>query len=443
MQCCLQIQLPARSVSTNTTHQVWLLQRIIDLDNPSTMAMVDKLAMLCTMAMVDLMHMVPSPNRRSQEALEQIAELFESQGWERRGPAQFGHRHPDLIVQKDSVCFVMEIKALAEGRADRVIPLLSQAILEAQAQAMELNAHMAHVNAQPLAIVWVEHASEALLQQVQSFAVRYAPKVPFGFVSGGGLIHFSDPALHSFNAQPSISKWQVAAPSIQSINLFSDLGQWMLKLLLAPDIPEELLNAPRRRYRSGADLAAAAQASNMSASRLLQQLRSEGYLDEASRDLVLVRRSELFRRWRAAVMRPILEMPMRFLIKGNVQQQLHSIMAKQPGQACLGLFAAADALRMGHVSGVPPYLYVQKLPRPGEQQWRSLVASSPSEVPDVILRHAPYPKSTLRGAMQHNGIAACDVIQIWLDVANHPARGEEQAELIYRKYLLPIIDKGQ
>jgi hypothetical protein len=32
-----------------------------------------------------------------------------------------------------------------------------------------------------------------------------------------------------------------------------------------------------------------------------------------------------------------------------------------------------------------------------------------------------------------------DVIQVWLDVLNHPTRGREQAEHIFRKVLLPLV----
>jgi len=39
------------------------------------------------------------------------------------------------------------------------------------------------------------------------------------------------------------------------------------------------------------------------------------------------------------------------------------------------------------------------------------------------------------------GMAASDVIQVWLDVAAHPSRGAEQAELIRRRVLGPIISR--
>ena len=45
----------------------------------------------------------------------------------------------------------------------------------------------------------------------------------------------------------------------ESAPLFSDLNQWMLKILLAPPlIPEGFLLAPRERYRNASQLAEAA-----------------------------------------------------------------------------------------------------------------------------------------------------------------------------------------
>ncbi len=405
-----------------------------------TMAVVDKLAMLSIMAMVvtqaDPMIHPPLPTSRSKNAADLIARHFESHGWEVQVPHAKSSSGATLIVHKGAHRYVMEIKALAEGRADRVIPLLSQAILEAQAQARDEG------NAQPLAVICVENASAALVNQVLSFSQKYAPDVPIGIVSVSGARNFQGQALEELNAEPEQPRWNGHPAVNHAVNLFSDLSQWMLKVLLAPDISNDLLEAPRHRYLGGSDFALAAQVSSMSASRFLQQLRHDGFLDASSRHLVLVRRAELLRRWRSAVIRPSPELPMRFLIRGNLQQQIRGLLASHEGEACLGLFAAADALQIGHVSGVPPYVYVPKLPRPGAQKWKSLIAASPSEVPDLILRQAPYPRSILRGAVHRDGVAVSDVIQVWLDVADHPSRGQEQAELIYQKLLLPMINKG-
>jgi hypothetical protein len=47
-----------------------------------------------------------------------------------------------------------------------------------------------------------------------------------------------------------------------------------------------------------------------------------------------------------------------------------------------------------------------------------------------------------RAAVQLDGVAISDVLQIWLDVSAHPSRGEEQADLIRRKVLAQIIERA-
>lgn len=377
-----------------------------------------------------------SSKNRNENAEALVADLFDANGWDVNCSPGAGSKRPELIVKKGAQRFVVEIKALAEGRADRVIPLLSQAILQAQANALVAD------NAQPLAVIYVENASQSLAKQVGSFVEQYAPNVAAGLVSKNGLRYFKGAGLEALSAEPGEARWNGSAPSNQPVNLFSDLNQWLLKVLLAPEIPGHLLQAPRQKYQSGAELAEAAQVSPMSASRFLQLLRKEGYLDESSRQIALVRRTELFRRWRSAVMRPSPELPMRFLIRSPVEQQIRGLLAKHEGEACLGLFSAADALRLGHVSGVPPYIYVPKLPQPDDKQWRALAIASPAEMPDLIVRQALSPKSVFRGAIDADGLSVSDVIQVWLDVANHPSRGEKQADLIYEKVLRSVVGNG-
>ena len=62
----------------------------------------------------------------------------------------------------------MVLKATSEGRADRVIPLLSQAVLEARAYALQSRGSM------PLAVVHVDQAPRALVANVMAFAQEFA-----------------------------------------------------------------------------------------------------------------------------------------------------------------------------------------------------------------------------------------------------------------------------
>ncbi len=110
------------------------------------------------------------------------------------------------------------------------------------------------------------------------------------------------------------------------------------------------------------------------------------------------------------------------------------------GRACLALFAAADALGRGFVHGVPPYVYVQRVQPQHISAWKNLRPCTPGEPPDLVLRQAPAVQSVFRGLVRPEGMAACDVLQVWLDVAGHPSRGREQADLIEKRILSRIIE---
>jgi hypothetical protein len=375
---------------------------------------------------------------RGREAATDLAALFDAHGWHVEMENSGRHPGPDLLIARGSRRMAVEIKAPAEGRADRVIPLLAQAILQAHTYAN------ATPGAEPLAVICLEDASETLIDQVTQFVERYAPSAAVGLVLKSGARYFRDPGfeLDALNAMPMVSSRRrtplVAAP----VNLFSDLNQWMLKVLLAPDLPPELLTAPRHPFRTGYEFAQAAGVSTMSASRLLQQLRRAGHLDQSSSTLRLVRREELLRRWQAASVQSSVQIPMRFVLKASVDWQLHQLLLSDPMQVCLGLFSAANALGLGHVSGVPPHVYVPKLSRLEDKMWRGLVAAPQSGTSDLIVREAASPQSTFRGAVRRDGVPCADVIQTWLDVVSHPARGEEQAALIYRHVLQPHLLDG-
>lgn len=293
---------------------------------------------------------MPSHLQRSRgsTATAKLACFFEQAGAQ-YNEAELSPTGPvmDGEIIKDGVRYTVEVKSLSEGRPDRVIPLLSQAILQAQRYAAELK------GTKPMAVLYVEQAPESMFKKVIDFMETYRPRAAIAIVTseGLGLVRWNDEGPCEIKSPerltPSnMTRRQGAGGTTppKMFNLFSDLNQWMLKVLLAPDIREDLLNAPRNKYRSGSELANAAQCSQMSASRLLQHLRQERFLDEYTGELRVVRREELFKRWRAAAMRSSPEIPMRFTIRAGVQQQLKELLQSDRVQTCLGLFSAADAL---------------------------------------------------------------------------------------------------
>lgn len=393
---------------------------------------MSNMAMLYNAAMLESdQQMADSRGRAHAKAL---ANIFGTAGWSVR--LEPGVPGPDLLVSKGSRRYAVELKSSTEGRADRVIPLLSQAILQAMHHAARSSA------AQPLAVVRVGRLTKALRERVSRFHADYAPASAVGLIDHDGVRWFEGEGLEALNADPQPpAVRRKGVPPKRSHDLFSDLNQWLLKVLLAPELPEHLLAAPRGDYRTAAELAEAARVSAMSVSRFIKRLREEGFVDESGATLRLVRRAELFRRWQAAASRATPELPMRFLMPGAPREQLGKVVARHP-EACIGLFAAASLLDSGHVADGLPWVYMRKLPELPHQAWPELVEVSPGEPLQLILKQAATPESIFRGAVQVQGARVSDILQVWLDVSLHPARGREQADHLARTVLAPVMEHG-
>ena len=61
---------------------------------------------------------------RSAESL--LAAMFEKAGWHLR-PGPSDKSGPDLVVRRKGLAYAVKIKAAAEGRSDRLVPLFAQA----------------------------------------------------------------------------------------------------------------------------------------------------------------------------------------------------------------------------------------------------------------------------------------------------------------------------
>jgi hypothetical protein len=338
-----------------------------------------------------------------------------------------------MIIRRGRASYAVEVKAAAEGRSDRLIPLWSQGYLQA------LNA--ANGERPALAVVVAPRIARRAADQIMSFIAEFAPEAAAGVVDFAGLRRFRGLHLEDLDSQAKRQSRGGESAQHPSADIFSDLNQWMLKVLLAPEIAPHLLSAPREQYRDAAHLARSAGVSAMSASRFVRQLEHEGHLDAGAPYLRLVRRQELFRRWQASSDRPVKEIPMRFLLRGDPVVELRKMLKK--GHAALALFSAADALRLGFVRGVSPYVYVPRLGADALGAWKNLVPAGAGETPDLIVRQAPAAQSTFRGIVRVDDVPVSDVLQTWLDVSSHPSRGQEQADFIRRRVLASVIDAGQ
>lgn len=409
---------------------------------------------------------MPIPNRKRRESREaefvyRLAELFRRAGWRvvlqpQPGPDDWG---ADLIVDSGDKKYVVEVKRSAEGRQDRVIPLLSQAILQAQSAARRFSEPVV-----PVAVVAAVHIPDSAAEQVKQFAIRHAPDVGVGIMDSQGFRAFFGHGLEVINGERS-SSWprelsgKLRAPS----HLFSDLNQWMLKILLSANIPESLVSVPRGRYLHASQLAQAAGVSVMSAFRLIRELSSEGFIDDRKGWFRLVRIEELMQRWLSAQQRSVREIPVRWIIRGGREQLFDAVQSyvsqigiaaarprrpqrvrlrSAPPRICIGLFAAADALGFGFVHGVAPHIYLERL-EPVALNQLGLSVENVEPHPDVYIRIPDNEEAVFRAAVRRNGVPVSDIIQVWLDVSNHPARGKEQAKQIWKRVLAQSVHKGR
>lgn len=376
--------------------------------------------------------------RLSAHLHEELRRRFSDAGWSVEaepigGPP--GYR-PDLLVTHGKARYVVEMRVAMASRRREAVGLLADAWLRASAGA---RAH----RARPLAVLGARAISHALAQELENYARSFLPGGAWGFIEPGGQIVLKGPGLEGLCREGGETP---ARPTVgTSWDPFSDLGQWLLKVLLAPSLPTVLLDAPRERVSSARQLAALSAVSVPTAARFTSGLRERGFL-EVGRTFELVRLEELLEAWKSAARRAQPEARYRWLIGGkdheqHLRRKLARYAARHTGadgrlphgrRVCLGLFAACDLLGLGIVRGVASHLYVEDESTVAEL---GLVPAKEGETAQVLARRPAYPETLFRGCVMRDGIPTADVLQCWIDVAEHPSRGAEQAEHLYRRAL--------
>jgi hypothetical protein len=387
-----------------------------------------------------------------------LAKLIHRAGWHVKSPSKSEGFGVDLVARHGNKAYLFQIKAASEARKDRALPLISQAILEVHRAASRFPG-----KAIPVAVFAANHVSESLAEQIEQFAAHNAPDVAIGIIDADGFRRFSGHGLEAFNAKRSSSRVMGSVQNGSSSgNLFSDLNQWMLKVLLSEGIPESLLSAPRGRFENASQLADAAGVSVMSAFRFARQLSQEGFLEERG-VLRLVQVEDLLERWLASQKR-VREIPLRWILRSQ-KNSLHSVVRLYVGKMrsrslrskraqaeplhkdlpriCVAVFEAAEILGFKFVHGVPPHFYMEYLDPAVLQELGLSMQNANDKVADVYIRIPENPESVFRASVEQDGLPVSDVLQVWLDVSRHPARGKAQADVIRKKVLSHLFRIGR
>jgi hypothetical protein len=364
-----------------------------------------------------------------RRAIELLAQRCRQAGWSVRRPPR--RSRGDLLIEQAGIRYLIALRTVSGTGSEPLVAGWARAAWEAAARARD-------AGAAPFAVVLGVHGmSEAAARKVLDFAAVFAPEVAAGVVGPDGFIRVRGNGLSGLDA-PGERAGKHRIGRTANRRLFSDVNQWILKVLLAADLPPALIAAPRGEFRLAAQLAAAAGVSAMSVSRLLATLRAEHFIDESGSTLRLVRRAELLDRWQSATaLEPRPELAFCWSLRGRHVAAMPALLAQIDG--ILAHHAAADALGYRFVSGVPAYVYVDDLARYRVEGLPGMRTPRPGEPADLIVAVPGARKSVRQGAVETTAGRATDVLQTWLDVRGNPARGVEQAAILARGPLAQLL----
>ena len=130
---------------------------------------------------------------------ELLIDAFRHGGWKIHVGSHAGDRDLEVRAGKGRHRYVVDMKPASEGRRDRLVPLLSQAILQARSLAAQQSGW------HPLAVVAAPRIGKAVADALRSFARDHAPDVAVGFLDRQGLRYFVGPGIDQLNVQPKPS----------------------------------------------------------------------------------------------------------------------------------------------------------------------------------------------------------------------------------------------
>jgi hypothetical protein len=90
------------------------------------------------------------------------------------------------------------------------------------------------------------------------------------------------------------------------------------------------------------------------------------------------------------------------------------------------------------VHGTQPHLYIERLDRKALRKL-GLSLEVADHQADVFVRVPKNPEAVFRAAVERDGVPATDILQVWLDVSNHPARGKVKPIFSVSEYFPKLL----
>ena len=323
----------------------------------------------------------------------------------------------DLTVRLSAETIIaVHIKAMGAPRVDDLIGRLATGVLTLGEQAAS--------PALAVAAVGMDRLGSRSVQSAQSFMRMYGRGVGWLLFDARGNYDIHLPGLLDETELGHVNR--VAAPPAP--RLFTDLNQWLLKVLLLAQAPPRCFPERFRSTPSNpSELATAAQVSHQTAYSFVHALEHHRMLQSGSGPRV-ASVDRLLADWlHVAQRRADGRIWARSAVGWTVDETL-DIAAQMATPVAVGGFEACRRLGVLHASTAAiAELHVADTASALE---RLTLSRCEARDADVALIQPQHPQAVFRGVQRIDDVPVVDVIQAALDVVCHPARGREQAEFI-------------
>ena len=377
-----------------------------------------------------------TPNSLGANWQERIQQALVDQGF--RDVQAEPTKCSDFTAVWGGIRHVFQLK-ISRGRAQELQRALAAAVLEAQ--------HHAGATDTPVGIVGVESISTPMRDELKAYAARILSDAPWGLIDGAGGLSLHLP--HGDIVVPP-SAADLGRGTHEGVpkrrSTFSDLDQWMLKVLMSPELAPEfrLVDGSGQKIDQPvghvAELARKARVSTGTAHGFVRRLREDGYCAQRG-PLKLHDLSGLLLRWISMAGHPA-QARTRFALPGpdfaaRFKAYVRRQGAKLPS-VCVGQFVGMEHWGLRHVVGAPALIHA-RFPDVAMRDL-GLIAVATDESAEVIVRLPRFPESTFRGLVHAEGLLVADPIQCLHDIAATAARGEEMTQLVC-EHLFPQLSE--
>lgn len=399
----------------------------------------------------------------SVHGVKRILHLLKKRGFrvrelEVRVPAEGVSRglQLDFLMSRGGRSFGVEVK-VGRKLADWLFHWMAHPILVLQA-ARRLKGW------EPLLAIYVDSIDQRIVQRFKGQIALYAPDLWWLVADAHGSLvaHLPSgdeeeigdfrgrkrgPASRVDSEGPSRSLLHSPRSGYASAKLsFSDLDQWLLKVLLFARSKAAGWGGPRGSIRNIAQLAKLAAVSPPLVYRWAAAMERSGYLvKRMGRVPVLENLNALLGEWRGRYRvsdndpipcSPVFGERVDRPFREEFLDRLRHLPDNSPPCALTG-HLACRFYRLKHSEARSINLYFSGEPSALMEALQLVPSADPGAA--IVLLRPRHPRSVFGGISPLDGVSVCDILQVYLDLYHLPDRGREQADFVHERMLGPLL----